>query len=302
MGRQPDTALPKLQEKLQFRFKPSATFTRHVVSFLLAAPLLLLIGLLIIYPLYRLWMESLGQPASMEGYTGFFQENARRQTLIITSRDALIVTFLAVPIGCYLAWTLATTAKQWLRVTIIVVIALPLAMGSVVKVFAFTVLLGRIGVINTLLQELGITDGPVRMLFTQGAVVGGMTYEMLPFSVIPLYAVFSSLDSNLLSAAQSLGARRGTVLRTIVAPLAAPGIVNTGVMVFVISLGFYVVPVLLGGATSPFVASLVSQDIFGYYNIRQAAVESFLLLTIAAIAYLVGSGLGKIAAPRRRWG
>jgi putative spermidine/putrescine transport system permease protein len=164
-------------------------------------------------------------------------------------------------------------------------------MGVVVKNYAFLVLLGRRGILNETLQTLHLTDGPLTLLYTPTAVVIGMLYTMLPYAVLPLYAVFLTIPMELPQAAESLGASRTQAMSSVVAPLAVPGLFATGVIVYVLSLGFYVTPVILGGPRATFMATLIQNDIFLRFDPVAAATAGTLLVVIVTVVLIVASKL-----------
>jgi putative spermidine/putrescine transport system permease protein len=175
-----------------------------------------------------------------------------------------------------------------MRFLLVSAVFVPFWMGSVVKIYAFTVLLGRAGVINTLLMNLGLTSEPLPLLYTQPAVVLGMVYQMLPYAVLPMFVAYSSIDLDLILAAESAGASRAQALLQIVLPLAAPGILATLIVNYVIAIGFFLTPVLLGGAGAPFTASLIQEDLNTYSNLRDASIGGLLLLVGGIAAITVG--------------
>jgi putative spermidine/putrescine transport system permease protein len=125
-----------------------------------------------------------------------------------------------------------------------------------------------------------------------------MIYQMLPYSVLPLVVAFSSIDLDLVRAAQSLGASRLRAIYSVVVPLGLPGVLATVTLVYVISIGFFLTPVALGGITSPFSASLISQDVFDFFNLPGAAVNSVWLLVAGMV--VVGVGFAVVGKERLR--
>jgi len=162
-------------------------------------------------------------------------------------------------------------------------------MGSVVKLYAFTVLLERLGIVNRVLLDLHFISSPLGLLYNQFAVIIGMVYQLLPYSVLPLFVVFRSIDGDLMKAAQGLGASRVRAVRSIILPLGLPGILASLTIVYVVGVGFFLTPVLLGGATSPFSASFMYADIFSFFDFTSAAVSALVLLVGAGIVLFVAS-------------
>ncbi|MFI0482980.1 ABC transporter permease [Actinomadura sp. 9N215] len=254
----------------------------------LIAPFLVVAGVFIVYPFVELLRTAFGEPDGLGNFGDFFQSPAARRTLWTTCLTSLIVTVIVVTVGAVLAWSLRTTRSRLTRMVIALAVFMPLWMGAVMKIYAFTVLLERFGVVNRTLTWLGVIDEPMQLLRTQFAVVAGMTYQMLPYAVLPMYAVYVTIDLNLIQAAESMGASRVRALRDVVTPLALPGLLASTVIVYVICIGYYLTPVLLGGATAPFTASLIADDIFNLFVPQQAAVASVLLLVVAGLVILGG--------------
>jgi putative spermidine/putrescine transport system permease protein len=170
----------------------------------------------------------------------------------------------------------------------------PFWMGTVVKNYAIVILLSGEGPLDKLLELVGLS--PVSLLYTSTAVAIGMVYTMVPYAAFSLYGVFLSIDETLLDAAQGLGASRARAITSVMLPLAVPGIVASGALVFAISLGFYVTPVLLGGAQAPFMESLIQDYVFTFFDYPTASAASVILLVVA----LVTLGLALALVGRRR--
>jgi len=260
----------------------------------LVAPLVLLLSVVFVLPLGKLAWIALSQPHFGLGhFRAFINNPASVKALETTFRVSAIVTCLALAIGGMLAWELRTTKsriKKWILWSSVL---FPLWMGLVVRNFAFSILLAQNGAVNRVLMYLHLVHNPVSLLYTQKAVTIGILYALLPFAVLPMYATFVNIDLTLVQAAESLGASRARALAGVVLPLSATSVLASGAIVFVLSAGFYITPLLLGGPTSPFLATLISDDIFVLFNIPAAATIGVILvgvaLTIVVVAWrLVG--------------
>ena len=281
-------SLPWRRNRRNWSPQPSAW-----VGLLLATPFLLMLVFYVIYPFVRLLQTALGDPADWSNFGFFFSNSANVLVVQITFRDAAIVTLIDVVAGGLLAWALKSTHSKLMRFALLSAIFVPFWMGSVVKIYAFTALLGRAGIINSLLLNAHIIKSPLHLLYTQPVVVAGMVYQMLPLAVLPMYVAFSSIDTDLIIAAEGLGASRARAILDVVLPLAVPGIFATLSINFVLALGFYLTPVLLGGLTSPFTATLIQQDLFTYSDFPDASIGGLMLLVggIASVTlgyFLVG--------------
>jgi putative spermidine/putrescine transport system permease protein len=257
------------------------------IGVLLAMPLMLFIAVLLIYPLWRLISISTGPPDGFGNVTGFFEGSAQLRVLRITLVDSAIVTVISVAVGAVIAWSMHTTRRASTRALLWAAMILPFLMGAVNKLYAIGVLLQTQGIVNEVLVGVGITDQPLEMLYTQFAVVLGMVYQMLPFAVLPLYASFRTISPEIVLAAESLGAGRLRAIMNTVVPLALPSVLASATIVFMISVGFVLTPVLLGGATAPFMASFINSALFDFFNLARAAVTSLVLLICALVVVVV---------------
>lgn len=261
----------------------------------MSLPLIILLAGMLLIPFTRLLMIVLESP---ERVGAFVETPANLKVLRTTFIDALIVTLLSLGLGAVLAWTVRTTRSRTMRLLVLIATLVPFWMGSVVKLYAFTVILQTNGIVNKALIKVGVIDHPLDLLYNELAVIVGMTYQMLPYSVLPLYVAFASVDEDLLLAAQGLGAARWRALTGIAMPLATPGILATATIVYVISIGFYLTPVVLGGVTAPFSASLIAQDVFLFFDIPSAAITAVFLL--AGGLLVVGTGYLVVGRERLR--
>lgn len=250
---------------------------------LLAAPLVVLLVGLVGYPLVGLVVDSLGSGVDLNSYAAVLESSAGRRALIATVLAALLVAALSVLIGGLLAWYARSARSAWARTVIWIALLVPFFMGTVTKNYALVLLLADNGPLNSLLSAIGI--GPVELLYTSSGVVIGMVYSLAPLAAFSLYGVFLTIDETLVSAARSMGASRIRAALSVTVPLALPGIVASFALVFSIALGFYVTPVLLGGAQVPFMAGLIQDYIFTSFDYELASAASMMLL-LAGFAVL----------------
>lgn len=253
----------------------------NVPAFLMVLPLLALVVGLVLYPLVKLTIDSLTQDAGLGNYADVFASDATRKAMVTTLLASVVVTVITVTVGATLAWYLVTARSTLVKAVLWLAVLAPFWMGTVVKNYAIILLIANDGVLNDVLSALGL--GRAQLLYTTGAVIMGIVYSMVPYAVFSLYGVFVGIDQSLLAAARSMGATRARALRTVLLPLAMPGIVASAALVFAISIGFYVTPVLLGGGQAPFMASVISSNIFGYYDYGFASAASVLLLLVAVV-------------------
>jgi ABC-type spermidine/putrescine transport system permease subunit I len=257
----------------------------------LIGPLAVMAGLFLVYPLIRLVIVAFGPPSGAGNFSAYFRQSANLTVLRVTFVDSAIVAVVSVLLGAVVAWHVHATRHRSVRLLLIGALFVPFWMGSVVKLYSFTILLERYGLVNRALLDLHLISSPLSLIYNQFAVVIGMVYQLLPYAVLPLLVVFSTIDDDLLRAAQGLGASRIRAIRSVVIPLGLPGIVASATIVYVVGVGFFLTPVLLGGATSPFAASFMYDDIFSYYDFTSATVSALVLVAGAALILFVVSRL-----------
>ena len=257
----------------------------------LLAPVTFWLGLFFLVPLLFILAYSFGTSGIYGGITlGFNPGNYLRvfdplyleivgRTLVI----ALINTFLCLLLGYPLAYFIAFKGGSRKNVLILLVM-IPFWTSLLLRAYAWVVILGGNGIANRTLQFLGITDGPVNLIFTPQAVTMGMVYSYLPFMILPLYAALEKFDVRLKEAAQDLGASRWHTFWRVTFPLSMPGVIAGSILVFIPSAGEFVIPNLLGGARTVLVGNLIQQQ---FLLARDWAFGSALAMMLAAL--LVGA-------------
>jgi putative spermidine/putrescine transport system permease protein len=254
------------------------------LGLVLLAPALVLFAVLFLVPLGRVITISVTDPYfGLERYQAFFQSSAEVKALIRTLEVCGIVTAIAVPAGAVVAWTLRSTRSRALRILLWGGTIFPLWMSVVAFTYVFTILLERHGIVNRTLHASGLTSESLSLLYNTRAVVVAMVYVLLPLASLPLYASFARIDEELVLAAESLGASRLRALSSIVFALALPGFLASGALVFVVGLGFYVTPTVLGSATQPFLGSRIADQVGSEFDVPAAAAASTILLVIALV-------------------
>ncbi len=207
-------------------------------------------------------------------------------------RLALITVFFTLLI-CYPAALWISNLSSKLRNFFIFLITLPFFASLVVRLFAWMIILKPSGILNQFLIGLNIIDEPFLMLFTEGAVIVGMMYVLIPFMFLPLYASIEKIDPKLLEASKDLGANKFITFYKVTLPLSLPGIIGGSILVFIPSLGNFIVPDLLGGAKVVMIGNIIEQAFINGRNwpfgsalsmILMATVIFFLLLYVRSIS------------------
>jgi ABC-type spermidine/putrescine transport system permease subunit I len=253
--------------------------------FAFLVPALGLLVIFFLYPLVSFLAQGLFDPGfTTEHFDKAFGRPVYMKILWKTLRISAYTTILCFVIGYPVAFVMAhATGKT--KMLIVVFVLIPFWTSVLVRMFAWMALLGRDGVINRALMHLNITDEPISMLFTQFAVLVGMVHYMLPYMILPVFAVMTGIPKNLMDAASNLGASPLRVFTRVYFPLSLPGIGAGGLLVFIISMGFYVTPALLGGPKDVLLAQIIEQQISDTLNWGFAAALSAILLSVTIVLY-----------------
>ena len=251
----------------------------------LAVPLLAYLAAFYGYPVAAMLLRSVSEPSwTVENFAKIFETPVFLYVLWLTFRVALVVTLISLLLGFPVAYLLARMDKAKSNLLMMLVL-LPFWTSILVRTYAWMVLLGRQGIVNQLLQWLGAIDEPIRLLNTTFAVYVAMVHILLPFMILPLYSAIRGIDGNLLRAAEGLGARPIAVFRQIVLPLSLPGISAGCLLVFILALGFFITPALVGGPKDLMIAVLIQQQV-ELFNWPFASALAALLLAAALLVFL----------------
>lgn len=274
---------------------------RWMLALLLAPAMLWLCGLVIL-PHVELAVLSL-QVRSGPGeyvfgfdqYRTFIEEPLYWNTFVRTAVISVLATFLTLLVAFPTAWYIAKLARGQLKLLLLVLCLLPFWVSEMVRTLGWLILLRETGVVSVLLQWVGLADKPVELLYQDATVLVGLVYASLLFMVIPLVNSLESLDDSLIEAAYDLGGSTANILRRIVIPHAAPGIAAGSIVVFMLCLGNYLTPTLLGGKNSLWFTEQIYTQFITRFNWNQGAAFGFLLLLLSSL--LVWFGL-KLAGQR----
>lgn len=268
-------------------------------GFGLILPALLVLGLFFLWPVAELIARSFRDPSgAWVHYERIWDVQSYlrilNRTLVVSAITTLICAVLAYP----LAYRLVTASPMG-RAVILVCVLIPFWTNLLVRSYGWIVMLNPQGVINTVLMGLGLVNEPVRIVYNVTGVLIGMTQIMLPFMILPIAAVMARLDPKVTHAARSLGATPLKAFVKVYLPLTMPGVMAGSVLVFTISLGFFVIPALLGGSREILLAQLIEFNINQMLNWGFAAALSTVLLIATLGLYWIGD---RWFALSRIWG
>ncbi len=279
---------------------PPSRYHLTLPLILFMAPVLLWLILLIVLPHVDLLIMSLriegddgGLVWSLANYRQFFDEPVYWLTFVRTAVYAILVTFLtfliALPVAFYITKVVSPRRQGFL----LLLLLMPFWVSELVRVYGWMILLRESGVINHFLVGLGLWGQPVEMLYNDVAMVMGLVYTSMLFMAVPLVSVLESLDDSLIEAAYDLGGSIGTIVFRIIIPHAMPGIVSGSIVVFMLTLGNYLTPNLIGGKNSLWFTEQIYNQFIASFNWNQGAAFGFLLLLLSSMVIWVGLKLSR---------
>lgn len=267
---------------------------RLLLALLMAPALLWLFGLVVL-PHVDLAILSLrarvapGEYApSLRQYETFIEEPLYWHTFMRTAVMSMLATAMTLLLAFPIAWTIAKIARGRARSTMFVLCLIPFWVSETVRTLGWMILLRESGVLPALLVALGLTDQPIEMLYRDATIMVGLVYTSMLFMVVPLIGALDSLDDALIEAAYDLGGNGWSILRQIIIPHAAPGIVAGCIVVFMLTLGNYLTPTLLGGKNSLWFTEQIYTQFITRFNWEQGAAFGFLLLVLSTAIVWVG--------------
>lgn len=256
---------------------------RESLGFLaLCSPGLILVGLVIMLPIgWLFWLSLFDETGALSGanYARFFEQRSYIRTFITTFEVAFLVTGLTVILGYPLSYVLSQIPRRIAGICMIFVI-LPFWTSVLVRTYAWLIILQRKGLVNNWLIDLGLIDRPLSLAHNFTGVVIGMTHILLPFMVLPLHGSMKSIDTDYLRAGMNLGASPTATFWQIFFPLSLPGLAAGVVMVFVLCLGFFVTPALMGGGKVIMWAMRMEQTTSLYSNWGAGSALGVVLLAV----------------------
>jgi putative spermidine/putrescine transport system permease protein len=271
---------------------------RRAVPYKLTAPAFVFVTLLLVVPLIRMLRLSLYrydpvqmyvQALTFENYVRFFRDEFYQQVLWTTLWISAVTTMLCLVGGLAVAYYVARTRSAVMQRYLILAIVLPLFMGNVARTAGWIIILDNKGLLNFLLQKFDLVSGAVRLLYTSGAVITGLTSVLLPFMIVTLNSVMHNIDISLEEASLNLGASGLTTFRRIVLPLLMPGIFAGCVLCFILSMNAYATPILIGGPKFYMMAPTIYSQMSATMNWPFGAALAFILISLTMVLTIVSA-------------
>ncbi|MBY5700258.1 ABC transporter permease subunit [Rhizobium leguminosarum] len=253
------------------------------------APIILVLPamgvLLVVFgvPTVQLFLESLNAPNfSIENYSSFLGQYANIRVLLQTLEISAIATVICLLVGYPTAYLISTASKR-ARMVLIVLVVIPYLTSGLARTYSWVVILGDNGLINSALMNWGLISSPLPLIYNRAAVYVGMVHIMLPMMILPLVSVMLGINTSLIAAAKSMGAKPSTAFWRVYFPLSMPGVRSGTLLVFVICLGFYITPAALGGLGDAMLSTFIASQVSTGFNMGSVSASSFVLLAIAVV-------------------
>ena len=262
----------------------------------LSIPALTVIFLVVIIPIgwlfYLSFVGSEGQ-ATLEHYRKMIEYKSYYRVFLNTFKVSLLTTIICIGLGYPLAYFLAQLPARWAGFFMLAVL-LPFWTSLLVRTYAWLVLLQRKGLLNEFAMEIGLWEKPIKLVHNLTGTLIGMAHIMLPFLVLPLYNAMKKIDRDLMHAASNLGASPTRAFWQVYFPLSLPGMVAGSLIVFVLCLGFYVTPAVLGGGRVIMVATQITAILENQFNWGAASSLGVVLLVATVLVLYIAGRLFKL--------
>lgn len=251
---------------------------------MLVLPLVAMLAGLYVYPLFKvLWISVSDPTLGFDNYAKLFTAAGIQRMLWTTLKLCLITTAIAMVLGYLVAYALVHVGprqRAWMWLFILI----PFWVSVLARTFSWLILLHDSGVVNDALRDWGLTTEPIALVRNQFGVVVGMVHYMVPYAVLPLFAAMSAIDQRTVAAARGLGAGPFGAFLKVFLPLSMPGIVAAGVLAFILTLGFFVTPAILGGGKTLMIAEYVSVQIL---QVVRWGIGSMLAVVLVGWVFLL---------------
>jgi putative spermidine/putrescine transport system permease protein len=250
-----------------------------------AFPALFFLFVVLVVPLSTLLLRSVTDPApGLGNYARLLADATYGRVLLNTFTVAGVVTLVTLCLGYPVAWLMVLLPSRLSR-WVFAIVLLSMWTNLLARTYGWMVLLQRTGFVNRTLMDLGLIDAPLPLMNNLVGVTIGMTHIMLPFIILPIHSTLSSIDPAVMQAASIVGARPSQVFCRVLLPLSLPGIAAAGMMVFVMALGYYITPALLGGTANMMLAELIAQLVQSLLDWGLGSAAAFLLLLVTLVLY-----------------
>ncbi|WP_052947854.1 ABC transporter permease [Aneurinibacillus tyrosinisolvens] len=220
---------------------------------------------------------------TLEYLSHIFLETVYLQVLWLTLKVSFIVTLMALIVSYPVAYLLVNTESSTWKKIIFAAVLIPFWISLLVRTFAWTIILQEQGVINKFLMAIGLIDQPIPLLYNTTGVVIGMTHVLIPYMVLSLYSVMEGIDKRLIQASQGMGAKPWKSFVQIFFPLSLPGVLSGSLLVFILAMGYFITPALLGGSKNMMISMLIQNNVSTTLNWNLASALALVLFVVTLL-------------------
>jgi mannopine transport system permease protein len=271
----------------RYFFAVSTDSYSRATTLILLTPLLLLLVVGFLWPILRFLSLSVLEPEpTLDHYRQFIDRDFFHRIFLRTFRTGAIVTLGALILAYPVAYLMASLRGLWATVVAAIII-IPLWISIIVRTYVWALFLGRHGLINETLSGLGIIERPLRLINTEPAVWAAMIQILLPVMILTIYSSLRAIPQDLVRAAEGMGASAFDVFRHVILPLSLPGVAAGCVLVFIMSLGFFITPMLIGGPRSMMIATLITEQATKFLDWPMAAALAAILMGVTLAIVVV---------------
>lgn len=254
---------------------------------LLLGPLVAYLSVFFVYPLIGVLIQSIFDPGfTTEHYQAMFKYPVYLRVFWNTLQISVVVTLICILLGYPVAYYLSSSKSNWATILLIAVV-LPFWISVLVRTYAWMIILGRYGVVNDLLRSLGLIQEPLRLMYNRFGVCVGMVYVMLPYAILPMLSVMQGIDRTLMRAADNLGSTPYQSFRHVFFPLSLPGVGAAFLLTFIVCVGFFITPALMGSPRDTMIAISIQTQLEEVSNWGFASALSVLLLFGILILFFI---------------
>ena len=260
----------------------------------LVLPALIFLALFFVYPLYEILKRSFTEPdAGLQNYVTFFGTDVYVKVLVNTLRISFLITAICLLLAYPYAYIMAHVGRRTAGVLLLAVLV-PFWSSVLVRTYAWVIILQDTGLVNSLLLSLGLVDEPVSLVRNLVGVVIGTVHILMPFMVLPIYSIMRRIDTNLVKAAANLGSSPFDAFRRVYLPLSLPGVLAGSLLVFVLSLGLYVTPAILGNPDQAMLGQVIVNQVQSLLNWGMGAAMALILLVVTLLTLAIASHIVNI--------
>lgn len=277
--------------------EPILTKKKFNKSLLLIIPPLIFLIIFLFIPLIRIFALSLTDAdtgkLTFDSYVQLFKTNVYFKVILLTFKVGFVVTVICLLLGYPIAYAMTKCSKR-VSSLIMIAVMIPFWTSLLVRTYAWMILLQSNGVINNILMGIGLIDEPLRMFKTTAGIYIGMTHILLPYMILSLYPVLSAIDTNYLSAARNLGANKAVAFFKVYFPLSIQGVAAGAILVFVMGIGYFITPSLLGGPSDTMISQMIQIQVSKLLNWQFASAVSIVLFIISMFILYASKKLMKV--------